>query len=75
MKIDLTYHIEISNPPTTRTIVTFRILLDKKIILETLRCESILIETKYYKVPEAKMLECLMNASYGLTDIDLELIK
>lgn len=70
--IDLTSYLEISNKPETRLVMTCYVRLDKKTILSALAAESIFINGKYFKVPESRLLECLINRSFGETKLDLE---
>lgn len=70
--IDLTNYLEIQEPTKTRIIMTCYVRLDKKSMLEALMHEQIFINGKFYKVPEEKLLECLVNKRFGKTKLDLE---
>ena len=62
-------------PFKIRTVLTCSIRLDKKTMLNALQSDSILIDGRYYKVPEDALLECLINRRFGETRLDLEEIE
>jgi hypothetical protein len=70
--IDLTSCVDISKPLRTKTIMTCDVWLDKKIILEALKCEQIFINGKYYEVPERVLLESLRTKQFGITRLEFE---
>ena len=72
MNIDLTNYLDFQEPKTTRIIMTCYIRLDKKSMLTALMSDNIFINGKYYKVPEQKLLDCLINSRFGTTKLDLE---
>lgn len=66
----------LSNEPTiNRTILTATFNLTRNEILETLKHDAICIDGKYYKVPESRLMGCLMNMQYENIRLDLEEIK
>lgn len=70
--IDLTYHKELQEPTSFKTIMTCYIRLDKKTMLDTLQSDSIYINGKHYKVPEETLLKLLLKKCYGETKLELE---
>ena len=72
--IDLTYYRELQKGEPYRLYV-FHIRLDKKTILETLQSDYIIIDGKYFEVPERELLLLLINKDYGETRLELKQIK
>jgi len=72
MNMDLTNYVDFQESQKPRTIMTCYIRLDKKSMLTALVSDNIFINGKYYKVPEQKLLECLINSRFGETKLDLE---
>jgi hypothetical protein len=70
--INLGNYVEIQEKIQTKTIMTCYVRLDKKSMLEALNHEIIYINGKYYKVPEIKLLECLINKRFGQIKLNLE---
>lgn len=70
--MDLTSYVEIQEPTKTKIILTCYLWLDKKTMIEALMHEQISIKGKHYKVPEAALLECLINKRFGETRLDFE---
>lgn len=74
---DLTNYVEIQEPikTNTKTILTAYFRLDKKTMISLLSAEKIFVNGNYYKVPEQKILHCLINRKYGETKLELEQIS
>ena len=74
--MDLTNYVEIQDPIkiSTKTILTAYFRLDKKTMISLLSVEKIYVNGDYYKVPEHKILHCLINKEYGDTKLELEQI-
>lgn len=70
----LSDYVERSEPVKERIILSCTVRLDRKAVLEALGSDSIYIDGNNFKVPEAKLLECLVNNKYGFVKLDLEQI-
>lgn len=70
--INLTNYVEANVPSKTRTILTCYVRLDKKTMLNILQSDGIYINGENFKVPEHKILSCLINGDFGETKLELE---
>lgn len=70
--INLSDYLELQESIETKIIITCCVRLDKRTILEILLHENVLINGKYYKVPETKLLNCLYKRRFGETKLDFE---
>lgn len=59
----------------TKTILKASFFLSKEDILNTLLSEKILINGKYYLVPEEELIFHLTKKQFGKITLELELIK
>ena len=73
--IDLTNYRELQEQAKTKTILICYFRLDKETMLNALQSECICINGEYFKVPEHKLLECLINECFGETRLELEKIN
>ncbi len=73
--LELTDYREMQEPLKIRTVLTCSIRLDKKTMLNALQSDAILINGRYYKVPENALLECLINRRFGEIRLDFEEIE
>jgi hypothetical protein len=63
--------VEIKEELEIKKLLSGYFKLEKKTMIQMLSCEKILVNNKYYKVPEQQLLNLLINGQYGETKLDL----
>ncbi len=67
--------MEILSKPIEKTIIEVTLNLTKNDILEALKNDKILINGKYYLVPEKKLIQCLAVKAFGEITLTMEQIN
>lgn len=70
MDMDMTNYLE--GKTTSKKILSCRLNLSKRAMLEALAHDKLCIHGRYYKVPEASLLHYIMNKHFGELNLDLE---
>lgn len=58
-----------------KTILTCTVNLDRDTMLDALKSKALIINGKYYHVPERRLLEALMCHHFGEMEMEFELME